>query len=62
MKEYISIFKPKIARRLLKMGNPIYDIKADKENSDRTIFIFKNNALNSIILNVWRRESLCSKL
>ena len=42
MKEYISIFKPKIARRLLKMGNPIYDIKADKENSDRTIFIFKN--------------------
>ena len=41
-KEYISIFKPKIARRLLKMGNPIYDIKADKENSDRTIFIFKN--------------------
>ena len=31
MKEYISIFKPKIARRLLKMGNPIHDIKADKE-------------------------------
>ena len=42
MKEYISIFKPKIARRLLKMGNPIHDIKADKENSDKTIFVFKN--------------------
>jgi hypothetical protein len=42
MKEYISIFKPKNARMLLKMGNPIEDIKADKKNTDRTIFIFKN--------------------
>jgi hypothetical protein len=23
------------------MGNPIYDIKACKENTDRTIFIFE---------------------
>lgn len=38
---YKSIFKPKIARELLRMGNPIYDIKACKENSDRTIFIFE---------------------
>jgi len=38
---YKSIFKPKIARQLLRMGNPIYDIKACKENTDRTIFIFK---------------------
>ena len=38
---YKSIFKPKIARRLLRMGNPIYDIKACKENTDRTIFIFE---------------------
>ena len=30
MKEYISIFKPKIARRLLKMGNPIYNKKYRK--------------------------------
>lgn len=42
MKEYISIFKPQIARKLLKLGNPICDIKADKNNTDRTIFIFKN--------------------
>ena len=41
-KEYISIFKPKKARRLLKMDNPIVDIKPDKDNTDRTIFIFKN--------------------
>jgi len=43
MKEYISIFKPKIARHLLKKGFVIADIKADKENTDRTIFIFKNS-------------------
>lgn len=42
MKEYISIFKPQIARSLLKKGNNIYDIKADKKNMDRTIFVFKN--------------------
>lgn len=41
-KEFKSIFKPKIVRQLLKMGNQIIDIKADKTNSDRTIFIFKN--------------------
>lgn len=38
---YKSIFKPKIARQLLRLGNPIYDIKACKENTDRTIFIFE---------------------
>lgn len=42
MKEYISIFKPQLARKLLKLGNNICDIKADKNNTDRTIFIFKN--------------------
>lgn len=40
---YKSIFKPAIARKLLKMGNPIYDIKAQKEDSSKTIFIFENN-------------------
>lgn len=41
-KTYISIFKPKIARNLLKLGNPIYDIKADKKEPIKTIFIFRN--------------------
>lgn len=44
MKEYISIFKPQIARKLLNLGNTIWDIKADKNNTDRTIFIFKNTS------------------
>ena len=41
-KEYISIFKPQRVRKLLKKGFNIYDIKADKNNLDKTIFIFKN--------------------
>lgn len=39
--EYKSIFEPRIARFLLKLGNFIVDIKADKNNKDKTIFIFK---------------------
>lgn len=38
---YKSIFSPSIARKLLKLGNQIYDIKADKKNKDKTIFIFE---------------------
>ena len=43
-KEYISIFKPQRARRLLKMNNQIVDIKLDKEEpeKEKSIFIFKN--------------------
>lgn len=43
MKENILIFKPKIARHLLKSGFPIMDIKADKENPNKTIFVFKRS-------------------
>lgn len=39
--KYKSIFKPGVARRLLKMGNPIFDIKAKKENPDASIFLFE---------------------
>ena len=40
-KQYKEIFTPYVARRLLKMGNPICDIKPSKENRDKTIFIFE---------------------
>lgn len=40
-KQYKEIFTPYVARRLLKMGNPICDIKPAKENKDKTIFIFE---------------------
>ena len=38
--KYKAVFVPGIARRLLKMGHPIYDIKPKKENPDASIFIF----------------------
>ena len=38
---YKSIFTPGVARYLLKLGNPIYDIKPDKKNNDKTIFVFE---------------------
>ena len=36
------IFMPYVARRLLKMGNMIVDIKPCKENRDKTIFVFED--------------------
>ena len=35
------IYNPTIARQLLKMGNPIIDIKANRNNNRETIFIFE---------------------
>lgn len=40
-KEGILIFKPQIARQLLKLGNEIIDIKQHKDNIDKTVFVFK---------------------
>ena len=40
-RRYKEVFTPYVARRLLKMGNPIYDIKPAKENRDKTIFVFE---------------------
>ena len=36
-----SVFNPGIARRLLKAGNPIFDIKPKKEMPDVSIFLFE---------------------
>lgn len=38
---YKSIFTAGVARYLLKLGNPIYDIKPDKKNKNKTIFVFE---------------------
>jgi len=43
MNDSILIFNPKIARNLIKNGFNIIDIKADKNNTDRTIFVFKRS-------------------
>lgn len=40
-KEFKLVFNAGCARRLLKMGVPIADIKADRVNKDKTVFVFK---------------------
>jgi hypothetical protein len=40
-REYKLVFNSGVARRLLKMGVNIADIKADRTNSDKTVFVFK---------------------
>lgn len=42
-KEYKIIFNAGCARRLLKAGATIVDVKADKTNPDKTLFIFKRD-------------------
>ena len=37
------IIKPSIARTLLHKGNPIIDIKPNKDKPLETVFIFENN-------------------
>jgi hypothetical protein len=36
------IFDAKIARKLLKMGFVVIDIKPNRENTDKSIFVFGN--------------------
>lgn len=36
-----AIFNPAMARKLLKAGNPIKDIKPDNNDIDKTIFLFE---------------------
>ena len=40
-KEYKLVFNAGCARRLLRMGIPIADIKSDRVNADKTVFVFK---------------------
>ena len=36
------VFDAKIARKLLKMGYVVIDIKPNRENTDKSIFVFEN--------------------
>lgn len=40
-KEYKLVFNSGVARRLLRMGVNIADIKADRSNPDKTVFVFR---------------------
>ena len=41
-KEYKLVFNAGIARQLIRMGIPVADIKADRTNTEKTVFVFKN--------------------
>ena len=54
MRKSRLIFDAKIARKLLKMGFVVIDIKPNRENADKSIFVFENteefkNALTEIL-------------
>ena len=36
------IFTPFVARKVLGMGKPRVDVERDKNNEDRTVFVFEN--------------------
>jgi len=40
-KKYYTIFKPELARKLLKRGNFLFDIKPMNGDARRTIFVFE---------------------
>ncbi len=40
-KEYKLVFNAGVARRLVRMGINIADIKADRANVDKSVFVFK---------------------
>lgn len=40
-KEYKLVFNAGCARQLLRMGVAIADIKSDRTNPDKTVFVFK---------------------
>ena len=42
--EYKLVFNAGVARKLLKMGISIADIKADRVNKDKTVFVFKRTS------------------
>ena len=42
MRKSRLIFDAKIARKLLKMGFVVIDIKPNRENTEKSIFVFEN--------------------
>ena len=45
VKDAKLIFNAGTCRSLLKAGCQIIDVKPDRENPDKTVFVFKNDAL-----------------
>ena len=40
-KEFKLVFNAGVSRQLIRMGIPVADIKSDRTNPDKTVFVFK---------------------
>ena len=40
-KEFKLVFNAGVSRQLIRMGIPVADIKADRTNPDKSVFVFK---------------------
>ena len=40
-KEYKLVFNAGVARQMIRMGLVVADIKKDRDNPDKTVFVFK---------------------
>ena len=40
-KEFKLVFNQGVSRQLIRMGIPVADIKADKNNPDKTVFVYR---------------------
>ena len=43
-KEYKLVFNAGVARQLIRMGLVVADIKKDRDNPDKTVFVFKRTS------------------
>jgi len=58
-RDAIVVWCCKVARKLLKMGYTIIDIKPAKENKERTVFVFRNeNNIDDVIHRLLRDEGI----
>ena len=56
MKRAKLVFSPKVARFLLKHGMQIIDIKPDKNDKDKTIFVFDETEEFQGVLESYKNE------
>ena len=40
-REFKLVFNAGVSRQLIRMGIPVADIKSDKNNPDKTVFVYK---------------------
>ena len=60
--EYKIVFNPSIARQMLHKGNPIIDIKKNRDNPRETVFIFeKTEKFRQDLTSIINKEGKFSK-